>query len=107
MYSETQLTTCQNQHSTGKLICKRNIFYSETSQIACGLPVVCVKRKIVSVKGIELCVACFLTIIHYLFVFVFVCVCAFVFVFVFVCTCVLGIDYSINVILLTATNYCY
>ena len=105
MYSETQLTTCQNQHSTGKLICKRNIFYSETSQIACGLPVVCVKRKIVSVKGIELCVACFLTIIHYLFVFV--CVCAFVFVFVFVCTCVLGIDYSINVILLTATNYCY
>ena len=105
MYSETQLTTCQNQHSTGKLICKRNIFYSETSQTACGLPVVCVKRKIVSVKGIELCVACFLTIIHYLFVFV--CVCAFVFVFVFVCTCVLGIDYSISVILLTATNYCY
>ena len=32
-------TTRQNQHSTGKLICKINIFYSETSQIASGHPV--------------------------------------------------------------------
>ena len=32
-------TTRQNQQSTGKFICKRNTFYSETSQIACGLPV--------------------------------------------------------------------
>ena len=34
-----------NQHSTGKLIYKRNIFYGETSQIACGLPVQKTNKK--------------------------------------------------------------
>ena len=43
--------TRQNQHSTGKLICKRNIFYSETSQIACGLPVRTIRLNPLSQEG--------------------------------------------------------
>ena len=50
---DTTVTTRQNQHPTGKLICKRNIFYTETSQIARGLPVVKTQKKICSTTHVR------------------------------------------------------